>query len=187
MANKLIDINGLKAAIAKLKAMMPRLVTTTSDGLLKALLGRTDYFLRSDGVWASPPTATQSVAGYLSSTDKKKIDGIVTSTIVLRTTINDAWAKQYFPYIFQAGHDGIECLGAKILDIDTTNRVATIRFTVGMENTDAQSFVVTLNGHAVTAGAGNDTAGVGAVVVTVPYSTSGGISTMWNKYKIEYI
>ncbi len=131
--------------------------------------------------------ATTSRNGLMSTNDKKKLDGVNLTMPLTRGTFNDNFAKMRFIQVFAGGYDGVKCLAAHVLDIDTANCVATIRYTIGMENTDAQSFLVKMNGQVIAGGAGNEEKGIGAVVVTVPFTITTGAVSMWNKYSIEWI
>ena len=75
--------------------------TNTITNLVAIGSGNTT-FLRNDGTWATPSDATQSTSGYMSASDKTKLDGVATgaevnqnafSKIVISTTTIEADTK----------------------------------------------------------------------------------------------
>lgn len=58
------------------------LASTTANGLLRQLNGRTSSFMRGDGTWATPPNTTYAVAnestnGLMAAADKKTVNRLI--------------------------------------------------------------------------------------------------------------
>lgn len=196
MANKLIDINGLKAFLAKIKAGLAMTGSFTWGS------STDDYFMylnKSQIVWQSPNYRIQFSSSLGISIMKREGNNFSVVMYLNKNgiqqahetsggaVISDAWAKDKFNNVFAGGHTNINCLAARILDIDRDNMIATVRYTVQMSNTDAQSFLVKMNGQVIAGGAGSEEQGIGAVVVTVPFTITTGAVSMSHKYSIEWI
>ncbi len=61
-----LPFKGASASAAGGSGLVPAPAKGTQDA----------YFLKADGNWTIPPSATQSAAGYMSAADKKKLDNI---------------------------------------------------------------------------------------------------------------
>ena len=56
------------------------MVKTSTSGVLTTLAsGSSGQFLQYDGTWATPPNVTTSINGFMSTTDKIKLDGLLSS------------------------------------------------------------------------------------------------------------
>lgn len=103
--------------------------------------------------------------------------------IVDDTTVVD-WFDKVFKFGTSTTYETATCLSVHIVDMDRTNRIATVRFTLQGATASTHQFGVQCKSSIFTAYASwSNPQGIGSVVVSVPY-TEDGVPDLEQKYTL---